>query len=140
MNLRVFPVVIALLVSGCATPIQPSAGASVPTGVIGTWAFTVTGEAGAHKPVLRLTDRPVETCLFGDWFQAKVVTSDGMDLSKPAYRYEDGHLEILLKNGMCDGYTSFAGTASGTKFEGDHVSYGLSYSTRHGHVVGERRP
>jgi hypothetical protein len=140
MNLRVLTVAIALLASGCSALPQRVDGPSAPAGVVGTWAFTVTGEQGTHRPVLRLVDRPAETCLSGDWLQAKVVSSDGMDLSKPAYRYRDGDLEILLVNGVCDAYTSFVGTTSGAGFEGDHVSYGLSHSEQHGHVTGVRRP
>ena len=128
-----------LLASGCSTP-PPVATVPPPESVLGTWEFTVSDKDGPRNPVIRLTETPSDTCISGDWFQAKVVSADGLKFSDPTYTYSDGRLEVLLTSGLCDAYTSFIGTVSGTQFNGAHVSYGLFGSTEHGKVVGARRP
>lgn len=133
-------VATALLASGCSTTVPVAEAIPVPDSVVGTWEFTATGKDGTSSAVIRLTDTPSDTCISGNWFRAKVVSADGLKLLDPAYTYSEGRLEVLLTNGLCDAYSSFIGTASGTQFSGAHVSYGLFGSTEHGKVIGSRRP
>ena len=134
----------ALVAAGCSTSPSTSATTTAssfaPESVLGTWEFTITGDGSAHKPVFRLTDDPAETCLSGDWFRAKVVSADDLNLSDPAYTYSSGRLELLLVNGLCDSYRSLIGTVSDAQFSGEHVSYGLYGSTEHGKVTGFWHP
>lgn len=136
-------VAIVIMVAGCSATLrstalgEPIVGA--PSSVVGNWAFTVTGKDGTYVSTFRLTDKPAETCQSGDWFRAVVTSTGGQEYSAPAYTYASGRLELLLSSDLCDAYTSFSGTVSGAEFHGKHVSYGLSFSTEHGNVVGRRQ-
>lgn len=107
--------------------------------LIGVWDFVVTGKADAQRYSFDLTDSPADTCLSGNWYMARSLAAPRGQVSKPAYRFESGQLEILLATELCDAYTSLIGTVSGSNFEGSHVSYGLFGSTEHGKVRGAQR-
>ena len=54
----------------------------------------------------------------------------------PAYRLENGRLEVLLVNGPCDADHSYRGTLENGVFSGDHVTYGMRVSKTLGRVTG----
>ena len=102
--------------SGRVSALKPPA----PDVATGTWDFVVT-------------------CISGTWYQARLLSAPQGQVSRPAYQYQAGKLEILLSTELCDAYTSFIGNVSGSVFEGSHVSYGLFGSTEHGKVGGALR-
>jgi hypothetical protein len=116
-----------------ASPVESAA-------VNGTWDFVVTGKDEPQRFSFDLTDSPADTCLSGNWYQARPLEAPRDQVSKPAYRFESGQLEILLSTELCDAYTSLIGTVTGSRFQGAHVSYGLFGSTEHGKVRGAQRP
>ena len=136
--------VLALLASGCTgTAVrqagEPQPAAAPPTSVVGTWEFSVGGGKATHSSTFTLSDAPAETCLSGSWYQAQLISSDTQQVSRPAYRYEAGRLELLLSTELCDAYSSFIGSVTDISFTGAYVSYGLFGSTEHGKVTGTRR-
>jgi hypothetical protein len=113
--------------------------APAPNTVTGAWDFAVSGKRQTQSFSFVLTDTPADTCISGNWFQAQPLSTPQGQVSRPAYQYQSGKLEILLSTELCDAYTSFIGDVSGSTFEGTHVSYGLFGSTEHGKVSGARR-
>lgn len=107
--------------------------------VTGTWDFVVAGKRRTQSFSFVLTDAPAHTCISGNWFQAQPLSAPPDQVSRPAYRYQSGELEILLSTELCDAYTSFIGNVSRSTFEGSHTSYGLFGSTEHGRVSGVLR-
>jgi hypothetical protein len=110
-----------------------------PNAVTGTWDFVVTGKQEPQQFSFALTDIPADTCISGRWYQARPISVPRGQVSRPAYQYASGKLEILLSTELCDSYTSFIGNVSGSTFKGAHVSYGLFGSTEHGKVSGALR-
>ena len=110
-----------------------------PDVATGTWDFVVTGKREPQSFSFVLTDTPADTCISGTWYQARLLSAPQGQVSRPAYQYQAGKLEILLSTELCDAYTSFIGNVSGSVFEGSHVSYGLFGSTEHGKVGGALR-
>jgi hypothetical protein len=49
--------------------------------------------------------------------------------AEPVYRQQDGKLEVLLVNTMCDAYDSYIGTLRAGRFSGAHVQYGWGSRT-----------
>ena len=101
-------------------------------------AFIETNAAGkeVRKLTFELTDQPAKTCISGEWKQARVVSDAGRYTESPAYTMEDGKLEVLLVNTVCDGYDSYVGAITGTTFSGEHVAYGLGIHKALGKVKG----
>src|SRR5688572_19648453 len=129
-----------LLTAGCASSGRMSATqAPAPSSVTGVWDLVVTGKRQTQSFSLSLTDIPADTCISGNWFQAQPLSGPQGQVSRPAYQYQSGKLEILLSTELCDAYTVFIGNVSGSTFEGSHVSYGLFGSTEHGKVSGALR-
>ena len=130
--------VLVFLTAGCSsTPVHQ---ASPPSTVVGTWQFSITGDEGSYSSTFMLTDVPAETCISGNWYRAQPVSPVRPQVSRPAYSYEAGRLELLLSSELCDAYSSFIGKVAGSHFTGSHVSYGLFGSTEHGKVKGALRP
>jgi hypothetical protein len=119
---------------------RSSSSSSSPDTVIGTWDFSVTSASTPQHFGFALTSTPADTCLSGAWYEARPISVPNGVVSRPAYHYESGKLEILLSTELCDGYTSFIGNVSGSKFDGSYISYGLGGSTEHGKVTGSQRP
>ena len=101
-------------------------------------SFTETNGEGQQVRQLSfvLTNEPVKTCISGDWKKAKVVNDIAAYTNNPAYTLENGKLEVLLVNQMCDAYDSYVGKLSNGKFLGDHVAYGLGFNKTFGSVSG----
>lgn len=95
---------------------------------------------GEGRPVrqlsLILTNEPTRTCIAGDWKKATVVSDASSYTHNPAYTLENGKLEVLLINQMCDVYDSYIGELSSDQFQGEHVAYGLSFNRSLGKVSG----
>lgn len=129
-----------LLMAGCASScrISPTQ-APAPNAVTGIWDLVVTDKSQTQSFSFALTDTPADTCISGNWFQARPLSAPQGQVSRPAYQYQSGKLEILLSTELCDGYTVLIGNVSGSTFEGSHVSYGLFGSTEHGKVSGALR-
>ncbi|KMM75015.1 hypothetical protein ACP93_13620 [Xanthomonas sp. NCPPB 1128] len=103
-----------------------------------TIAFVESNDTGkeVRKLTFELTDQPAKTCIAGEWKQARVVSDAGRYTESPAYTMEDGKLEVLLVNTVCDGYDSYVGAITGTTFSGEHVAYGLGFHKALGKVEG----
>ncbi|WP_434026801.1 hypothetical protein [[Pseudomonas] boreopolis] len=131
----------AVLVSSCASaPVQTGTVTSpAPDLVTGTWDFVVAGKGAPQSFSFSLTNIPAETCISGTWYQAQPLSAPKGSVSRSAYQYQSGKLEILLSSELCDAYTSFIGSVSGASFEGSHVSYGLFGGIEHGKVSGALR-
>jgi len=71
---------------------------------------------------------------------AKAIDDRAGYTQKPAYTLENGRLEVLLVNSMCDAYNSYVGELSDARFRGDHVVYGLGYNKTLGTVSGTYMP
>ncbi len=122
-------VTILVLISGCASV---GAGDNIIS-------FVETNSAGQRTRDLafELTSQPAETCIAGNWKRANAVHDRGKYTRKSAYTLEDGRLEVLLINEMCDSYDSYVGQLSNGVFTGDHVAYGLGFSESLGKVTGQ---
>jgi hypothetical protein len=83
-----------------------------------------------------LTNEPTKTCIAGDWKKARVVRDVSAYTRNPAYKLENGSLEVLLINQMCDAYDSYVGELSNGRFQGEHVAYGLEFNKALGKVSG----
>ena len=103
-----------------------------------TMHFIETNSAGqrVRELVIELTSEPARTCLSGVWKGARAVKDVDKYMHDPAYRLENGRLEVLLVNGPCDAYDSYEGTLSDGAFSGDHVRYGMRFSKTLGTVTG----
>ena len=136
---------LILLTAGCVASsdrmgvTQSSSPSLAPSAVMGTLDFVVTGKKGPEQFSFALTDTLADTCISGTWYQARPLSVPRGQVSRPAYQYVSGKLEILLSTELCDSYTSFIGNVSGSSFKGSHVSYGLFGSTEHGQVSGTLR-
>jgi hypothetical protein len=147
--MRVLTTIFSLsivIVAGCTTSshrsgaAQSNYSAAAPVAVTGTWEFIVTGKREPQRFSFTLTDTPANTCISGTWYKAMPLSVPSGQVSRPAYQFESGKLEILLSTELCDGYTSFIGKVAGSSFEGAHVSYGLFGNTEHGSVTGSLQP
>lgn len=102
--------------------------------------ISFTEEDSAGHPVRQLsfilTNEPVKTCISGDWKKAKAIKDVAAYTNNPAYTLENGKLEVLLINQMCDAYDSYAGELSNGQFHGTHVAYGLGFNKTLGNVSG----
>jgi hypothetical protein len=135
-------VFLALLGAGCVSAPAQTADIETsanPSSVTGTWDFVVSGKNPAQSFSFALTDVPAETCISGTWYQARPLSALNGSVSRPAYQYQSGRLEILFSTELCDAYTSLIGSVSGSSFEGSDVSYGLFGSTEHGKARGTLR-
>ena len=83
-----------------------------------------------------LTQNPVETCISGDWREARPLNDHGRYTKRPAYVREGDNLQVLLVNTVCDGYDSYVGKVTRGRFAGEHVQYGLGFSKSLGTVSG----
>lgn len=83
-----------------------------------------------------LTNEPTKTCIAGDWKKARVVRDVSAYTRNPAYKLENGSLEVLLINQMCDAYDSYVGELSNGRFQGEHVAYGIAFDKALGKVSG----
>ena len=101
-------------------------------------SFTETNGGGHQVRQLSfiLTNESAKTCISGDWKKAKVVKDVDAYTNNPAYTLENGKLEVLLVNQMCDAYDSYVGDLSNGHFHGDHVAYGLGFNKALGSVSG----
>lgn len=87
-----------------------------------------------------LTQESAETCLAGEWKQAKAISGDTGYTKNPAYTLKNGQLEVLLINDKCDLYDSYIGKISHGQFRGSHVDYGLGFNKTINNVTGEYIP
>jgi hypothetical protein len=103
-----------------------------------TMHFIETNSAGqrVRELAIELSSEPAKTCLSGAWKSARAVKDVDKYMQDPAYRLENGRLEVLLVNGPCDAYDSYRGTLLGGVFSGDHVTYGMRFSKTLGRVTG----
>lgn len=101
-------------------------------------AFVETDSAGQQVRQLSfvLTRDRANTCISGNWMRSKIISDTPGYTKNPAYTLEDGKLEVLLVNQMCDSYNSYVGELSNGQFHGDHVVYGLGFSKTLGKVTG----
>jgi len=135
-------VFLALLAASCtSTPAQTGGieSSAAPGSVKGTWDFVVSGKGPPQSFSFALTDSPAETCISGTWYQAQPLSAPKGSVSRPAYQYQSGRLEILFSTELCDAYTSLIGSVSGSSFQGSHVSYSLFGSSEHGKASGTLR-
>lgn len=103
----------------------------------GVITFVESSDKGQVRTLkIGLTDAPAKTCLSGDWRAAKVLEDPARYTRKPAYELQGKNLELLLVNGVCDGYDSYVGKLEGTAFKGEHVAYGLGHNRTLGAVSG----
>jgi hypothetical protein len=129
-----------LFVSGCSSnPPAPSARVidSLASLENSRWEFVETDSRNAvvHRYRFALTGQEAHTCLAGKWRMAELLSARSPEVSRPAYRYEDGKLELLLSTDWCDAYNSFTGRFEQGNFVGKHVSYGLDGGVEHGNVT-----
>src|SRR6185437_12765430 len=77
-------------------------------------SFTETDSSGHQVRQLSfvLTNEPAQTCISGDWKKAKVAKDVTGYTHNPAYTLENGILEVLLVNQVCDSYDSYVGELS----------------------------
>lgn len=101
-------------------------------------SFNETSNTGQQVRQLSfaLTNKPVETCIAGNWRTAKLVKGRYEQIHNPAYELQNGKLEVLLNNWACDAYDSYIGKLSNGQFHGSHVRYGLGHSKTLGNVSG----
>ncbi len=83
-----------------------------------TWEFHFVdpGRNLLGTIVLRLTDKPIETCSYGEWRQATFIGSTGQDLNKIAqlnrsigYQIIGSFINVDLDAGICDANTILRG-------------------------------
>ncbi len=101
-------------------------------------SFTETDSSGHQVRQLSFifTNEPAQTCIAGDWKKAEVIEGAAGYTHNPAYTLENGRLEVLLVNQVCDSYDSYVGKLSNGQFHGEHVAYGLGFSKTLGKVSG----
>jgi hypothetical protein len=132
MRKRVTIVLAAVVLSGCiaAAAVRPP---------VNSITFSETDPAGivVRKLSFLLTRQPAQSCLYGQWYAAKVLSDPKGYTQNPAYRFMNGGLEVLLVNGACDDYNSYIGKLAHGHFTGTHDEYGLGFSKTVGQVVGE---
>lgn len=104
----------------------------------GKIAFTETSQTGefVRKLTFELTGKNADACISGDWKQARAIDIRERYTKNPVYKIENGKIEILLINGICDSYNSYIGQLKDQVFHGRHVRYGLRFSETVGKVTG----
>jgi hypothetical protein len=118
--------VLALL--GWAGGAAAAPGFGLAGGSIGFSEQDAKGQP-VRRIAVALTDEPAESCLGGEWKKVRVIADDANGTAKPVYREDNGKLEVLLVNTMCDAYDSYIGTLRGGRFSGEHVQYGWGSKT-----------
>jgi hypothetical protein len=89
-----------------------------------------------RKLTIELTDNIAETCIGKNWKKAHVINDIERYTKNPAYKIENGRMEILLVNNLCDSYDSYEGELTNQVFIGEHVRYGMNFSETIGKVSG----
>lgn len=128
--------ILALLALFLAFP--ACSGLAVRSGAGNKITFIETNNAGQQVRHLSfvLTQKRANTCIAGNWKRAKPVNDTSAYTKDPAYRLDQGKLEILLVNQVCDSYNSYVGELSDRQFHGEHVVYGLDFNRTLGNVTG----
>jgi hypothetical protein len=96
-----------------------------------SYSFVETDKEG--QPVrtldLALTDQKGRACIGGKWKLARIVSDPQSYARNPVYTLENGILNVLLINGICNVYDSYIGDITNGVFEGNHVRYGWGSKT-----------
>jgi len=128
-----FPVLILLAASGCATTqlsvYQTAATLPTPATLApnSRWAIVLLDEHGqlAGTLVFKLSDVPAKTCVSGNWLRAEVLADHRVDhsisLNDPAYEVTGAALHIELTTGLCDDDYGIIGGVTASGFEGVHM-------------------
>ncbi|TXK64822.1 hypothetical protein [Alkalisalibacterium limincola] len=136
MKILIFTTLVALLMTGCAA-LAPQQTASAT--LTGTWDFELSWAGERQFYRFTLTNSRAETCKGQVYYRVRVRAAPEGSVYKPAYRYENGELRILLFTDICDDYKSFSGKVSGSTFDGARVFYNIMNAYEQGKVTGTRR-
>jgi hypothetical protein len=101
-----------------------------------TWSFIELDTSGQiqQSMLFRVTDRPANACLSGDWKALEIIGSAEKAASRPAYSLNGRHLQILLSTELCDAYSEYVGTLSECGFSGKHQFSGMFGGKEYGKV------
>lgn len=154
MKLLPFPIAVIGLLAGGATQATPSQNSTAPRstmptessaqsasdswGVGSPWIFIALDGSGKvdASTTFRITDRPANACLSGEWKTLEVVGGSEPMPRSPAYSLQGNKLQVLLSTELCDAYDLFTGELDAKGFTGIHHFLGMGASKEFGKVYG----